>query len=315
MKTNQHKLSIPTLVLFIIVQLLTSQLFAQSELANNWYRTNKKSIVKTKIYFSASLGPEFTHYPSNNGSLNVTFPYSSKDQSGNMSQAIFSSNNHHPINRNLMGAVLNLEMGNAKHFLAVNFYGWSKDDAISIGYGYNLYLDHGHIYTSNKPQNNKFIIKPSLNISYLNVKSNTIGSIDNENKYLYLLGNAIEPNFTTHSRHGAPSFAAKNLDIYLAQDNIGVCPKISIASNPYQKTLHWEFYVAYFVPLANEAKICYRQNNGKHTSRKTGGSNNLTDDQLNVAYNNQSITKSPYRFNGLNIGVSIGLHGYDRENK
>jgi hypothetical protein len=318
MKTEKDKLSRVTLILFIILEIFTignTRSFAQNELENNWYRTTKKSTLKTKLYFSASVGTELMHYPLNNGNLDVMFPYGSKDKSGNTTQAIFNSSNHHPINKDLMGALLNFEVGNAKHFLAINLYGWSKDGAISIGYGYNLYINNGHIYTSSRPQNSKFIIKPSLNVSYLNVKSNTIGSIDNENKYIYLLGDVVEPNFTAHSRHGAPSFAAKNLDIYFAQNNIGVYPKISIANNPYKKTFHWEFYVAYFLPIADDAKICYRQNNGKHTSRKTGGTTNLTDDHLTIAYNNQPITKSPYKFNGLNIGFCIGLHGYDGENK
>src|ERR1035437_6038006 len=275
--------------------------------------------AKNNLYFSFSVGAGELFFPRTNGQLQVCFPYTSTDQAGNTTKNIFTST---AINsyakRQVMGG-FNLELGTVRNFIEARFYTANNSANVSAGYGYNLYFD---LFKNEKRSQKEktFVIKYSINIDFSNYTNwdgrgnatdyNYLGSIDNENKTINLLGFTSNPTYTYYD--GFPYYTrtphvvnTKNIIIFYTQNDWVVIPKISLTNNPYKHLLHCEVEVEYFLPLREKGGIQLFQNG---TNAMTSGVLGLNESSYTTTFNNKVITSNPYKFHGFFIGLTIGIN-------
>ena len=297
-------------ILFVTFFLLNISLFCQirreAALPKNDRQNNdtlSKDTLKKKIYcnfFCVGAGQLFSK--NTPGLLQIKFPYTIIDQSGNTSSQTFISNSLSPSKKNRQIISLNLEIGGLKH--AFNIQGGADSYSAAyfgFGYGYNIFIKFFN-------KSNNIIIQPSVNFCYGQFHGD-LGSIDNENKDLKVLGS--DANSTYILTWGKPQTPhtenAKTLDITYIQNFWTILPKLSFRNNHYKHTIHLEFDLGYYFPLYKKEGIELEQDN-VHSITQTKITGFDTNSSLITTYNHKIVTSTPINFSGLYLGVVVGVN-------
>ena len=245
------------------------------------------------------------------GPIQVSFPYSVTAPGGATTDTSFKSAPISPYSKSKSQVSLfTLEVGNPKQFftagVTVNFIGELNGYGFMMGYGRNLYFLQNNDNATPVPAA-FFVFRPSLNLAYSPYSGFDhnnpfyLGSINNDHRQLYVLGNSIPPTYTTGGRF-PKTFQAKTLDIYYSQHDWALVPKIALSNNPFKHFLHWEIELAYNMPLTEKTGILLTQDSA-HPIQTV----NINDRHMQVLYNSHPIRSSPYVLYGFYIGGRIGL--------
>jgi hypothetical protein len=251
---------------------------------------------KSPRYFSITVltGGGVQFFRRKNGLFSVSFPYTVTDASG-ASADTFSSRQ-----RNVFGSArvfvgpLAFEMGRLHDFLHGEF-------SFSLGKGtgapgWKALMGYGRIYYVGR-----YAIKCSLNLSVATLPrqdGDELGSIDNSNKTIDLLGWEAPPGFVS----GRYTYSASTLELTYAEREWSLLPKVSILPNPYRKPNHFELSVGYNLPLSDVGSLNFVQQ-GSSTSTGTVShlipGPNIPSTGISASYNNQPLKAPLYRFGGF----------------
>lgn len=296
---------------------------------------NSDSIYISKHfgYFSISLlsGVDLVIPHKDNQAIGLNFPYQITDSSGTVSNKAFGSQNKRIYHSTkLLVFPIDLEVGGRSHFFNTGIVfqifpnGYTTSCYLSAGYGFIWHLNCFH-----NNVNKKYVLKTSVNIAY-NVdgggnSSSQLGSIDNENVKINLLGYTANPTYTiqaTKHRSGG-TFSAKNLDVSYSQKEFSLLPKISISNNPYNGgqpinakkysnryyvgKIFWEFSLGYNISLYDKGGIIFTQDDGNLSDKtnKIAGPVSLDNKTFTFYSNNKATSSTPYSFSGLYISFVI----------
>jgi hypothetical protein len=263
-----------------------------------------------------SFGTGRVFSPQPNHPLVVSFPYTSRDASGTVTQQVFTSGAITPYaNLGMLLNAINIEVGSIRHFGEVRVSGYSDQGAavrFSFGYGYNLYADPFYHGRERSLKEQALVIKPSLSIG-CNLFGTTgnedarLGSIDNEDKYITALGNTYNPTRTVRATRTSSAYTENvhTLDVYYAQNEWILLPKLTFGNNPFVHIFHWEASIGYCLPFFEEGGIRLLQDGLGSTSDHLIG---LKTSALTATSGNTVVTTAPYRFGGLYLGVNAGFN-------
>src|SRR6185437_2899820 len=147
------------------------------------YEDTAVKTVRTSYLTLSIAGPALFFHPQTDGILNVSFPYISKDLSGNVKNQRFNSSSVNLFNENTFKlGFINGEYGNSKNYISLNFILIIKKDIACdfvLGYGLNIdFDDHFKLINKKNKTEKTFRFKPSLGFGYSDYISKNIGSID-----------------------------------------------------------------------------------------------------------------------------------------
>jgi hypothetical protein len=258
---------------------------------------------------------------SNNGTMNVSFPYS---VDGSPSVPFNSAGIQPYAHSKLFLLPVAFEAGGLHDFFKIGFSfsdigGSIAGENIFLGYGHNFYLG---FKSSQSPEDKALVIKPSLSFSYSRYdggNSNAhLGSIDNTGHSIDVLGhtagqtfdvqNPADPNdpgsVATTTTEGATS-----LDFAYVQREWALLPQLSITSNQYKKGPHWEFTVGYNLPIGEQGGIAINQSGDGGDNNTVAGLVDLNHEGIETSYNGRPVSSAPFHFSGLfwNISLSFPL--------
>lgn len=246
------------------------------------------------------------------GAIQVSFPYAVTLPGSGTSDSLFKSKSIRPYSMlKSQVSLINLEAGNQNQFftagVTMSFIGDLNGYGFTMGYGRNLHFQKNRHKYHQLPKA-FFVFRPSLNLAFTpyagfdNGNPFYLGTINNEDRQLYVLGNIIRPTYTTSGRY-RKTYQAKTLDIYYSQKEWALVPKIAISNNPFRHFLHWEIELAYNIPFSEKAGILLTQN-----SLNPVKTININDPGIRVLYERNPIKSSPYTLFGFYIGGRIGLN-------
>lgn len=263
------------------------------------------------VSFCALTGSSFLFSNNKNGALSISFPYTVTSTGGARSDSIFNSKSIQPY-KQLKAFVfpLYLEVGSLRNFYTAQFFvsiiGAASGYNYTLGYGRNFYFNK-HFYAKKNISDNSFVIKTFMRIAYTNYRGYDegspfyLGNIDNENKYINVLGNVAAPTYTTSGK-SPQTYEAKTLDIIYSQNEWALAPGISISSNPYKHYFFWQVEMGYNFVLHEKGGIILLQNNFNKIKTL-----DLSESRIKVSYNNTLIKSAPYIVDGFYAGVKAGF--------
>jgi hypothetical protein len=286
---------------FVILFSLPCILQAQKDTIKN------KSIFSTKskkFYSIIYIKTEILSFINNKNNVSASFPYHSSDiNTGLTKNDTFKVSSSTPFKDPpiFMGIAFELNKNkncfNFQFLVPINYYS-SGSYGASISLGYGRAIDCSI-------RNKKFTIKPFLNVSeyYLDYH---MGNIDNQNKYVFALGNTYNPTFktTTYYKHTSSTTIhyVNNISLYYNMSFYTLCPQIIIANNRMRK-IYWAFNFAWRIPVYSE--------NGIKLEQDGGGENHVvsfTNSNLDVKVNGQKTSNYPYKLGGFIFGFSLGFY-------
>lgn len=278
-------------------------------LANNFntWASVKDSDYSRKYYIAPDIGIGCPIFHANNGLLTVEFPYTTTNQAGNTSHNIFTQNCSKLIHEINSGAGFGLEYGTLQYKINVHA-DYLPDNGLEtgntfaiLGIGYNLYID---FHTNSiKPLAERPIVLTLLaNAMVWNTyNANLIGTINNQNTTISLLGKTANPTYTVSGRGGSSTENAQNLEIFYNQMDWFIGPGLSIGNNYFNKPLHFEFKIAYYMCLNETAGVSLRQDNINAVS----GLIPFGSEGLSSTFNG-TVTTHPYLLlSGIYLGCTI----------
>ncbi len=173
-------------------------------------------------YVALTAGAGILAFRNVPGQMNLQFPYTVTDASGTVTHQVFQSKAISSYSRPSLMGDINLEMGNWRNCVSIGIHPANNKAYIYMGYGYNFYFDiKGH--SRNASTAPKFVLKPSFNIAFSDYAHadkkakdfNYLGSIDNADKTIELLGHVSSPSFHYKSGEDYESYTedTKTLDI------------------------------------------------------------------------------------------------------
>ncbi|WP_157446933.1 hypothetical protein [Cytophaga aurantiaca] len=284
-------------------------LFFHTTLSQAQQRYQGKTPMYPKVSFLFGAGMVSAH--NHPGNLSLSFPYQTMDAGHNMYAHVFKTNTRHLLSNSSPELLFGIDI--TKSHVTFNFstgFNTSYNGAFySLGAGMNLFLGHNQRSPASRMQQAGWIIRPSLNLSFFSFTTGDIGSIDNNNVTIYVLGSTAKPKFTYYrNKHTYTGYANKLVVIY-KQNQIGIEPKIAVCTNPYRPGVGVQFFASYFIPLSQSCGLVLRQHDIKKNATQfiSGSSkNNLNrHDEITATYNNQRITSTPFDANYFFIGVAI----------
>ena len=278
-------------------------------------QSNAQSYHERSLYGALTAGAGIFVFNHNPGLMSINFPYTVTNASGNATHQVFQSK---PIGsysqRSLMGDV-NLEVGNWRHCVSIGVHPTDFQAYIYMGYGYNFYFDIG-ARNANVSTDRKFVIKPSFNIAFSdyvlsdnkNKDDSYLGTIDNVDKTVELLGHTSSPTFHYTSGKANTDYheTSKTLDLYYGQTDWVFIPEITLSDNQYKHIFRWELNVGYHIPFYEEGGIRILQNDWHEI--KSPKLNGLGDNGAVTTYNQKVITSSPYKLSGFFVSATIGFN-------
>jgi hypothetical protein len=145
-----------------------------------------------------------------------------------------------------------------------------------------------------------------------------LGTINNANQTITLLGHTAQPTFVgTDDNDDTETVSAKNLTVSYSQKEWSLMPKISIGNNPYRSKnannpdkliVLWELSLGYNFPFSDKNGINLSQDDGNGNSNSINGRLiSLKTPGVSFMYNNKQTTFSPFRFSGLYIALSFRI--------
>jgi hypothetical protein len=208
---------------------------------------------------------------------------------------------------------LTLEIGNKNHFFEVNFGGTTSADNGSfsaLGYGRNFYVDLFGKHTKDPLQRN-FVFRPSLHIAYYSF-NNTIGSLDNLNKYIYIGSYTSGPTFTESTFDGdnltstSTTYTTQSLTIAYLQRSCVLTPQVAFGNNQYKHLFHWEIIAGAYLSVAEAIGVKFTQE-ASGDYNQSSGFYTIGINPIKATFNGNNITTTPFRFSGFKIGFNIGI--------
>jgi hypothetical protein len=279
------------------------------------------------------------------GEIGVSFPYTSTDaNTGIKTNGIFKSNPGTMVSNKTKPywVAFGLEAGSLKHFFtedaSVGTGAKFASVLVSVGYGFMWYFNGFGEHEKNNT-NKKFVFKASLSIATEYVGSTLMGTIDNTNQTIDVLGYTAKPTWdeTTTDDDGnsyTDTYQAKNLTVSYLQFEGSLLPKISIGNNPYRggkvlsryaraflprkrkvlfqqrkRQILWNLSLGYNLPFSNEGEIRLYQNDGSKKSNEVANSINLNTPGVNFMYNGKQTTFTPLRSSGLLLSFTVSIGG------
>jgi len=258
------------------------------------------------------------------GTTNITFPYTSTDATtGVTTNHVFQSQFQRVFNNpKFKWDVLGFEYGGLKHFFTSN---WSFDTHtriignVSAGYGFMWYFS-GLDEHANNILDKHFVFKASMNVVY-DMDAGNIGTIDNTNSVINVLGLTANPQFTTTisddegNNTETDTCRAINLNISYEQKELSLLPRISIGNNPYGRKaifkdgtkLLWELSLGYNIPLYDWGGIKIDQDDGNGNTNSINGTIKLKNQGLNFIYKGEKRTSTPFRLSGIYIALTFRI--------
>jgi len=253
------------------------------------------------------------------GLLQVSFPYSVTDASGVSTNHTFSGQkNRIYLGQNWSVFPVLFEIGGLHHFVDFGFCfriqgNLTNGSNLAAGYGFIWYADTRR---TREPEDKRMAIKVSLNLNYSADAAGSgdalLGSIDNANKTIYLLGHEADPTFTTGGgRSPTVTNNAKTLNVSYSQRELSLLPRVSIANNPYRSGGRWELLFGYNFPLTDRGGI-YLKQEADQGHKGVSPAVNINNPAISASYNGRPVHRAPYRFGGVYAGVLFGF-GRHRE--
>jgi hypothetical protein len=266
------------------------------------------------------------------GTMGLSFPYTSTDATtGITTNHIFQSNPGTVVYNQAKPylVLFGLEVGGLKHFFSLDFStGASSANTIfSAGYGFIWYFNGLGEHEKNIT-NKRFVFKASMNITWYNTTALTLlGTIDNTNQTINLLGQTAHPTFDITTDDGSSyqtnTYSAQNLTISYSQNESAFLPKISIGNNPYRGNplpkyannssikkklkLLWNLSFGYNLPFYYKEGIDLSQDDGNGNSSSLKSSLSLKTPGITFMYNGKPTTSTPFHFSGLYISLAFSL--------
>jgi hypothetical protein len=293
-----------------------------------------KTPAKKSRYLIFSTGGSTSLVAGNNGTLNVSFPYSVTDGTGVISTALLSKDIvPFPAKQLNYITPFDIELGTAKHFFAAQTSIALQNGSginLSLGYGHNFYFDlfKGH---STDPTKAAFVFKPSINIAFSQfgrgadrsvTHTTSLGSIDNAGRSISLLGNVADSAFTIQRSISSgddsdgtaetynydEQYNAQTLYVNFIHRELIVMPKIAISNNQNTHWFHWELSLGYQLSISQNDGVGLVQSAITSTKRnRVGGFIDLYKNKVATTYNKKVLTSSPFDLSGLYIGFKIGV--------
>jgi hypothetical protein len=256
---------------------------------------------KSPRYFSMTVltGGAVQFFGKKDGQFSVGFPYTVTDASGSTTADTFSARQ-----RNVFGSArafvgpLAVEMGSLHDFVhgelsfllgkGIGAPGWRA----SIGYGRIYYVG-------------PYAIKCSLNLATTadpRQAGDRLGSIDKQNKTVYLFGGEMPSTFLSSRQ----LIDASTIVITYSEREWSLLPEVSILPNPYRKPNHFELVIGYNLPISDVGSLNFVEQ-GSSTSEGTvsqlSGGSNILSSGISASYNNRPLKAALYRYGGFYLEV------------
>ena len=254
-----------------------------------------------------SLGAEYFTYNNYGGLLNISFPYTTTDQSGNTSHHIFNQSSSTAFSNAALGGGFGVKYMGLRYSIDLTFaYLPSNMNAtIALGAGYNFYLDiynNGGTYIADKP----IVITPFFSIIYFDADNDDfLNSIDNQNTIVNVLGNTANPTYqykASKYSFGTSTANAQELEVYYSQNSFLLFPGIQISTNPHSNKFYIGFKAGYYFSISDNEGISLTQDNSNTVSSLIPfGTQGLTS-----TLNGQNTVK-PYLHSGFYARLSLGF--------
>ncbi len=179
------------------------------------------------------------------GNFKESFSYTTKDIStGTTTSQTFNGTLKNPFASNIfLIDLLNVEVISHHHSINGGF-GMNSD----IGNTYSAYFKGGYSYVF--PVFQALLIKPGVDMVYMIGYDETLGTIDNKNKIIDLLGHVAGSQISIRRPRSssAETYDADQLAINYRRDHLMACPKIAITNRP-GKTLYYGIEAGWFISL------------------------------------------------------------------
>ncbi len=285
---------------------------AAAQPADSGYRDTTRT-GKSPRYFSITLltGGAVQFFGKKDGLFSVSFPYTVTDAAGSTTADTLSARQ-----RNVFGSArafvgpLAVDMGGLHDFVhgelsfllgkGIGAPGWRA----SIGYGRTYYFG-------------RYAIKCSLNLATTadpRQAGDPLGSIDNQNKTVYLFG-AEMPSTFIYSRQ---SIDASTILITYSEREWSLLPEVSILPNPYRKPNHFELIIGYNLPISDVGSLNFVEQGGSTSegtvSQLIGGPNILSSG-ISASYNNRPLKTALYRYGGFYLEVRYDVIDWKKKKK
>jgi hypothetical protein len=294
--------------------------------AHGWQRYRNPSDKKPVHVTFSAFGPGIMFMQNHPGRVNISFPYQTQDLNGNKTMHTFTGSTDNLVSKqSLEMQVFSMDIGNP--YYSLNFsagfntsYGGSY---YSTGYGRNIYLGKKSAYSLGGKKSIQhikkctWVLRPSMNITFMSFSGGTVGYIDNTNTTIDLLGQHAGPTLKYSSGSGIGTTQhttdADRLQIIYKQNAIGLQPKLAICSNPYKKRLSMQLFISYFLPLSEYAGLSLTQfgKNGHGDDNLIAPSGEVklkNQHDLIATYNNHSFHNVPFHSNNVYIGIIFGIN-------
>jgi hypothetical protein len=253
----------------------------------------------------------------NTGGMTVSFPFKLTGPSGSTVDSVFHSRTIVPFSA-LKVYILHLgaEVGNRRQFAGFHFSPMlmgegetSNNLSFTVSYGRNLFFD---LRPKRGATDRRFVLKPSLGVLFVSYKGvdngspTYLGSIDNKGNTIEFGGVTAGPTYTysNGNRYDPQTYtdSVNSLNIYYAQREWSLQPKIAIGTNPYRRHFYVEVYAAYTLSFSEKGTVFFTQDDDHQVA-----SRDLKDGNLTVIFNNARVKATPYRLNGWSVGFVMGL--------
>jgi hypothetical protein len=259
---------------------------------------------KSPHYFSITLltGGGVQFFRKRAGLFSVSFPYTVAGASGTTADT-FSAHQ-----RNVFGSArvfvgpLVLEMGRLHDFL-------HGEMSFSLGKGtgapgWRALVGYGRIFYSGR-----YAIKCSLNLSVASLprqNGDQLGTIDSQNKTVYIFGGETPPTFFSSNQ----TIDVSNLAITYSEREWSLLPKVSILPNPYRKPNHFELSFGYNLPITDVGSLNVVEQGSsvsKGTASQVIGGPNILSSGISASYNNRPLKAPLYRFGGFYLELRFDV--------
>jgi hypothetical protein len=259
-------------------------------------KTGAQSWKKDTVILSAGFGALFLRHPGH--AFMKTAPYTvTSVLTGSTTDQNFNGSLNGPFNSAMyLVDLLKVEILHKQH--AIDFgLGMNRD----LGNTYGAYLRGGYAYIFTF---HGFLLKPGMDLLYLFGRNENMGSIDNSDKTISLLGYTSRDQFTVGTTDGDgnttyETYNTDHLDVDYHRTNLIAEPKVTLSSRQLSRQL-WRFSLnleaGWFVQAFQSNVIRLVQ---------VGDDKNSTEHTLgSVHIKNDGAVSGAYI--GLSVGIEMG---------
>jgi hypothetical protein len=269
---------------------------------------------KKKTYFVLKAGSSFLFNASKKGQEQVSFPYSVVPTGGSPRDSSFASHPFDPLKSVQTTINFSIEIGNSGHFFEFSAGGFTSANAgsfMALGYGRNFYVSLFGKH-SEDPIQRDFVFTPSFHIGY-NAYNNTIGSLDNQNKNIFIGSYTSGPTFTEsdadidNSTSTTTTYTTQTLTIAYLQRSCVLTPQVAFGNNQYKHIFHWEIVAGAYFSAADAVGVKFTQEATDGNTHQSSNFYTIGTNSLSAVFNGNNVTRAPIRFSGFKIGFDIGI--------